>query len=180
MNITATPLDGLLIIQPNIFKDDRGHFFETHQQIKYKSLGLPEFVQDNISYSKKNVIRGLHYQLPFTQGKLVWALKGSVWDIAVDLRKNSKTFGQWFSINLNDENHTQLYVPHGFAHGFCVLSDEAQFYYKCSDYYHPASEQGILWNDPQLNIPWPIEHPVLSPKDKLLPTLNEIPNEQLF
>lgn len=142
MNITEGPLSGLLILQPRVFKDERGFFYEVFQAERYKDLGIPPFVQDNFSRSIQNVIRGLHYQLPHPQGKLVYVTRGHVFDVAVDIRKSSPTFGQWFGIHLTDENHTQLYIPPGFAHGFCTLSDEADFHYKCTEYYFPQGEQG--------------------------------------
>lgn len=180
MKVIETPLSGLLIIEPNVFADARGFFFETFQQTRYAAIGLPSFVQDNISRSQRGTLRGLHYQKPHTQGKLVWVTRGSVWDVAVDIRKSSPTFGQWFSITLSDENHTQLYVPPGFAHGFCTLSDTADFCYKCTDVYSPADEHGILWNDPALNIPWPVTTPILSAKDERYPSLAEIADDLLF
>lgn len=180
MKMTEGPLSGLLIFEPKIFNDNRGYFFEVFQAERYADVGIPPFVQDNISRSTKNVLRGLHYQLPRAQGKLVWVTRGTVWDIALDIRVSSPTFGQWFSIILSDENHTQMYIPPGFAHGFCVLSDEADFYYKCTDFYTPKAEHGIAWNDTNLNIPWPIQHPILSPKDEVYPHLKDIPHENLF
>jgi|SRR5579885_2154765 dTDP-4-dehydrorhamnose 3,5-epimerase len=180
MKVTEGPLPGLLIIEPRVFNDNRGYFFEVFQQKRYAEFGIPAFVQDNVSRSARNVLRGLHYQLPHAQGKLVFVTRGSVWDVAVDIRTNSPTFGQWFGIHLNDENHTQFYIPPGFAHGFCVLSDEADFHYKCTDYYQPGSEHGIAWNDERLNIPWPVSNPVLSPKDEIYPALHEIAHEKLF
>lgn len=180
MKITKTPLEGLLIIEPSIFKDERGYFFESYQQHRYAELGLPIFVQDNYSRSNKNVLRGLHYQFPHSQGKLVGVTRGSVWDVAVDIRQSSPTFGEWFSVTLSDENHLQMYIPPGFAHGFCVLSDIAEFYYKCSEYYKPNCECGIAWNDPHINIPWPIAHPILSTKDEMHPLLTEIYHDKLF
>lgn len=180
MKVTKAPLSGLLIIEPKIFVDDRGHFYEAFQQKRYEEHGIPPFVQDNISRSRQHTLRGLHYQLPHAQGKLVYVTRGDVWDVAVDIRTTSPTFGHWFGIHLNDENHTQLYIPPGFAHGFCVLSDEADFHYKCTDYYFPDSEQGIIWNDDKLNIPWPVKNPILSPKDELYPSLHEIGHEKLF
>lgn len=180
MQITTSALHGLMIIQPKIFQDNRGYFYEVFQQKRYEEMGIPAFVQDNFSRSTRNVLRGLHYQLPNPQGKLVYVTRGSVWDVAVDIRKSSPTFGQWFGITLSDENHTQLYIPPGFAHGFCVLSDEADFHYKCTDYYTPGAEQGIAWNDTTLNIPWPVQHPVLSPKDEIFPFLHEHTHEKLF
>jgi dTDP-4-dehydrorhamnose 3,5-epimerase len=169
MEIKESPLQGIIIIQPKTFKDERGYFYESYQQKRYAELGLPPFVQDNVSRSKKNVLRGLHFQSPHPQGKLVYVTRGHVFDVVVDIRKDSPTYGEWFGINLNDENHTQMYIPPGFAHGFCVLSDEADFHYKCTDYYYPQSEGGIIWNDKKLNISWPVENPVLSAKDKTFP-----------
>jgi dTDP-4-dehydrorhamnose 3,5-epimerase len=170
MKITEAPLSGLIIITPNVFEDTRGYFFEDFQQTRYSELGIPPLLQHNISRSKRHVLRGLHYQSPNAQGKLVGVTRGEVWDVVVDIRPDSSTVGQWFGITLSDKNHTQMYVPPGFAHGFCVLSDEADFYYKCSDYYYPQHGQGIIWNDKTLNIPWPVKQPILSPKDALLPT----------
>lgn len=180
MQVTQGPLDGLLIITPRLFHDDRGYFYESYHQTRYTSLGLPPLVQDNHSSSKKNVIRGLHYQLPAAQGKLVFVTRGKVFDVVVDIRQQSKTFGQWFGITLSDENHTQLYIPPGFAHGFCTLSDEADFAYKCTEFYTPTAEHGICYNDPNLNIPWPTTQPILSEKDRAYPTLASLPTEHLF
>lgn len=180
MKVSDAPLAGLKILEPDVFIDNRGYFYEVFQQKRYTEYGLPTFVQDNISRSRRNVIRGLHYQLPHAQGKLVWVVHGSVLDITVDIRVNSKTFGQWFSIKLDDHKGTQLYIPPGFAHGFCVLSEEADFYYKCTDYYSPNDEHGIAWNDNNLSIAWPIDNPIISPKDQQYPLLNEIPHDQLF
>lgn len=180
MNIKTAPLQGLIIIEPKVFNDERGYFYETFQQERYAKLGIPAFVQDNISHSKRHVLRGLHYQNPHGQGKLVSVTRGSVWDVVVDIRVQSPTFGQWFGITLSDENHTQMFIPAGFAHGFCVLSEAADFSYKCTDYYSPACEHGIAWNDPRLNITWPVQNPVLSPKDEVYPPLHEIAHEQLF
>ncbi len=180
MKVSQAPLDGLLILEPRIFQDSRGYFYETFQRERYAEYGMPPFVQDNISQSRKNVLRGLHYQLPQSQGKLVWVTKGSVWDVVVDIRRQSPTFGQHFNIILSDENHLQFYIPPGFAHGFCVLSDEAIFNYKCSDFYSPQAEHGLAWNDPALNIPWPISEPLLSPKDTIYPCLKDVRREHLF
>ncbi|OGT60689.1 MAG: dTDP-4-dehydrorhamnose 3,5-epimerase [Gammaproteobacteria bacterium RIFCSPHIGHO2_12_FULL_43_28] len=180
MKTRPTPLDGLLIIEPHVFSDERGYFYETFQQQRYSELGLPAFLQDNTSHSGKKVLRGLHYQLPQAQGKLVYVTRGSVWDVVVDIRRESKTFGQWFGITLSDENHLQFYIPPGFAHGFCVVSEGADFHYKCTDFYAPNGEHGIAWNDPTLNIPWPIKNPILSPKDKVYSNLNEVAGENLF
>ncbi|HLB42619.1 MAG TPA: dTDP-4-dehydrorhamnose 3,5-epimerase [Gammaproteobacteria bacterium] len=178
MKIIHTPLNELLVIKPKVFKDDRGYFLESFQENRYQALGMPNFVQDNLSHSKKNVLRGLHYQSPHPQGKLIWVVHGIIWDIALDIRSHSPTFGQWYSIELHSENHIQLYVPPGFAHGFCVLSKFADVYYKCTDIYIPIHEHGIAWNDPCLNIPWPIKNPILSQKDKALPTLREMKEPQ--
>lgn len=180
MKITPAPLDGLLIIEPRVFKDTRGYFYESFQQDRYLKAGLPLFVQDNVSCSTANTLRGLHYQLPRPQGKLVWVSQGSVWDVAVDIRRSSPTFGQWFSITLSDENPIQMYIPPGFAHGFCVLSETAIFHYKCTDFYAPECEHGICYNDPKLNISWPITQPILSDKDNTYLTLEEITHERLF
>lgn len=180
MQINSAPLSGLMILEPQIFNDERGYFFEMVQHHRYAKYGMPAFLQANISRSKKNVLRGLHYQLPHAQGKLIGVIRGSVWDVVVDIRRSSPTFAQWFSIELNDQNHLQMYIPPGFAHGFCVLSDEADFYYHCTDLYEPKSEKGILWNDPQLNISWPITQPILSAKDQIYPQLCGISHEHLF
>jgi dTDP-4-dehydrorhamnose 3,5-epimerase len=178
--MTKTPLEGLLVIEPRVFNDSRGYFYESFQQERYAQAGLPLFVQDNVSHSSANTLRGLHFQQPRAQGKLVWVSQGSVWDVVVDIRASSPTFGQWFSITLTDKNHTQLFIPPGFAHGFCVISENAIFHYKCTDYYAPECERGIRWDDPKLNIPWPVNNPILSAKDSAYPTLHEITHEQLF
>jgi dTDP-4-dehydrorhamnose 3,5-epimerase len=167
MEIQYTPFEGLIIIKPKIFKDSRGYFFESYQSERYQKIGIPpNFVQDNLSFSTKNVIRGLHFQNPpYAQGKLVFVVKGKVLDVVVDIRKNSPTYGQHFSIELSDENHLQLWIPIGFAHGFSVLSDYAYFSYKCTQFYHQPSEDGILFNDPDLKIDWKVENPIVSEKD---------------
>lgn len=180
MKIIETPISDLIMIKPKIFSDNRGYFLESFQTNRYCSLGIPPLVQDNISHSKQNVLRGLHYQLPYSQGKLIWVMRGVIWDVVLDIRIHSATFGQHFGIELSAENHTQLYVPPGFAHGFCVLSEFADIYYKCTELYAPMHEYGVVWNDPNLKISWPIKQPLLSPKDSLLPKLHEIPREQLF
>lgn len=175
MQIIETALAGVFLIQPKIFGDSRGFFFESYQAERYQALGITEpLVQANISRSSRGVLRGLHYQLTQPQDKLVTVLKGRVFDVAVDIRPGSATFGQWVGFELNDENHHQLFVPKGFAHGFEVLSDEADFLYQCSDYYHPASEQGIAWNDPDLAINWQTTTPLLSTKDKEHPRLKDV------
>lgn len=180
MKIIEGELSGILIFEPTIYKDSRGYFIEIYQAERFLELGIPAFVQDNYSRSKKDVIRGLHYQHPLAQGKLVGVTKGSVWDVAVDLRRSSSTFGQWFGLTLDDQTHRQMYIPPGFAHGFCVLSDYADFYYKCTQTYAPQYEQGIAWNDQQLNITWPVTHPILSSKDAAFSHLNEINHENFF
>lgn len=180
MKISYTEITGLIIIEPKIFVDNRGYFLETFQKDRYTDCNIPHFVQENVSHSKKGVLRGLHYQLHQAQGKLVWVSYGNVWDVAVDIRLYSRTFGQWFGIELNAQSHKQMYIPPGFAHGFCVLSDEAIFHYQCTDYYHPRGDYGLLWNDKNLNIHWPIKDPILSQKDLQHPTLDEVPHERLF
>ena len=167
MNVIKTKLDDCVIIEPKVFGDERGFFLESFQAERYTSeagITLP-FVQDNHSRSSKSVLRGLHFQKTKPQGKLVRVVRGQVYDVAVDIRKGSPTYGQWEGLILSEENKTQLWVPPGFAHGFVVLSDTADFEYKCTDYYDPSDEGGILWNDSDLDIPWPIDNPILSNKD---------------
>jgi dTDP-4-dehydrorhamnose 3,5-epimerase len=167
MNVIKTKLDDCVIIEPKVFGDERGFFLETFQAERYTSeagITLP-FVQDNHSRSSKSVLRGLHFQKTKPQGKLVRVVRGQVYDVAVDIRKGSPTYGQWEGLILSEENKTQLWVPPGFAHGFVVLSDTADFEYKCTDYYDPSDEGSILWNDSDLDIPWPIYNPILSNKD---------------
>jgi dTDP-4-dehydrorhamnose 3,5-epimerase len=167
MNVIKTKLQGCVVIEPTVFGDDRGFFLETFQAERYADLAgiTSPFVQDNHSRSARGVLRGLHFQKNKPQGKLIRVVKGEVYDVAVDMRQGSPTFGQWEGIILSEENKTQLWVPPGFAHGFVVLSDTADFAYKCTDYYDPSDEGSILWNDPELNIPWPIDNPKLSEKD---------------
>ena len=168
MNVIKTKLSGVLIFEPKVFHDSRGYFFESWNKISYNQLGLKtDFVQDNVSFSYKNILRGLHIQNPNSQGKLVSVLKGSVYDVAVDLRLGSPTYGKWLGEILSQENQRQLYIPPGFAHGFLVLSDECLFNYKCTDYYNPLTEYTLLWNDPDLGISWPIQNtpPIVSEKD---------------
>lgn len=177
MNVIKTKIQDLLIIEPKVFGDDRGFFYETFQKQRYRESGIDaEFVQDNRSRSSKGVLRGLHFQKTKPQGKLVTVTDGEVFDVAVDLRPNSPTFGQHETIILTGKNKLQFYIPPGFAHGFCVLSDMADFQYKCTDYYDPSDESGVLWNDASLNIPWPIKKPQLSEKDMLQPELAAIRN----
>ena len=170
--ITVTPCDieGLYVIEPTVFKDERGYFVETYNQIDMKEAGLDMvFVQDNQSMSTRGVLRGLHFQKQFPQGKLVRVVRGKVFDVAVDLRSDSKTYGKWFGVELSAENMKQFYIPEGFAHGFLVLSDEAEFCYKCTDFYHPGDEGGLAWNDPEIGVEWPLEEGVdliISEKDQ--------------
>jgi len=180
MKITTTKLAGVLIIEPRIFHDSRGYFFESFQALRYQEQGIPAFVQDNFSRSNQNVIRGLHYQLEHPQGKLIFVARGKILDVMVDIRKNSPTFGHSMTVELDDQLHRQVYIPIGFAHGFCVISPQADVIYKCTDYYHPPAERGILWSDPDLQIPWPINNPIVAPKDELFPLLKNIPDKELF
>ena len=168
MKVSHSKLKGCVIIEPRVFGDDRGFFLETFQAVRYKQeagIDLP-FVQDNHSRSARGVLRGLHFQKTKPQGKLVRVVRGEVYDVAVDIRKGSATFGQWEGVILSEDNKKQFWVPPGFAHGFVVLSDTADFEYKCTDYYDPSDEGSILWSDPDLDIPWPIANPVLSAKDE--------------
>ena len=181
MEIITTEFPGLVLIKPKIFGDARGYFYESWNKERYESAGITEgFVQDNVSFSSRGVLRGLHYQKPYTQGKLVSVLIGEVWDVVVDLRRSSPTFGKWQGFTLTGERKEQLYVPHGFAHGFCVLSETALFQYKCTDRYSPESERGIMWNDETLNIPWPVHEPLISDKDKMHPRFIKLTNDLLF
>ena len=180
MNILRTDLDGVLVLEPKVFSDDRGFFLETYHRIKYRGLGITvEFVQDNLSFSHKGTLRGLHYQHPHGQAKLVQVLEGHVFDVAVDVRKESKNFGRWVGVHLSSENKRQVYIPDGFAHGFCVLSETALFLYKCSDLYAPECERGVLWSDPDIGIEWPVKEPILSEKDAVYPRLRDIPLDRL-
>jgi dTDP-4-dehydrorhamnose 3,5-epimerase len=174
MKVIETALPGVLIIEPKVFGDHRGFFMETYSEERYREAGIPHrFVQANHSRSRKGVLRGLHYQLIQTQGKLVSVSRGRVFDVAVDVRLGSPTFGQWASCILDDETHRQLYIPPGFAHGFAVMSEEADFLYQCTDYYHPQSEAGIAYNDPDLGIDWPEMDYALSEKDLKNPRLKD-------
>ncbi|MHC5091409.1 MAG: dTDP-4-dehydrorhamnose 3,5-epimerase [Planctomycetota bacterium] len=180
MNIIETDIEGVLIFEPKAFGDPRGFFMETWSRDRYADAGLAvDFVQDNVSSSTKGVLRGLHYQYPQPQGKLVQVLRGEVLDVAVDIRVGSPTFGTAVTCLLSEENHRQFYVPEGFAHGFCVLSEMALFSYKCTNYYNPRTEGGVLWNDPDLAIDWPMDAPALSEKDRICPRLKDIPKDQL-
>jgi len=156
IKVTACPIEGLYVIEPTVHGDARGYFTETYNLRDMQEAGLDMvFVQDNQSSSVKGVLRGLHFQINHPQGKLVRVIRGTVFDVAVDLREGSKTYGQWFGIELSEENHKQFYISEGFAHGFLVLSDMAEFCYKCTDFYHPGDEGGLAWNDPQIGIEWP-------------------------
>ena len=180
MNVLQTDLPGVLIIEPKVFPDPRGFFMESYNREKYIAAGIPlDFVQDNLSFSARGVLRGLHYQKPHAQGKLVCVLQGEVWDVAVDIRYNSPHFGQWTAVSLSADNKRQFYIPPGFAHGFCVLSETALFTYKCTDSYHPECDAGVRWDDPAIGISWPTAQPLLSDKDRNQPLLRDIPQERL-
>ena len=170
-----TKIDGVFVIEPQIFGDERGFFMETYKESDFKNAGLDyDFIQDNHSKSRKGVLRGLHYQLHYPQAKLVRVIQGEVFDVAVDLRKNSPTYGQWVGVILSAENKKMFMIPRGFAHGFVVLSETAEFVYKCDELYHPEDEGGIMWNDPEVGIEWPYKgEPLLSEKDKKHPSLKE-------
>jgi dTDP-4-dehydrorhamnose 3,5-epimerase len=180
MKVTPTPLSGVVAIEPKVFGDARGFFLETWHRERYAELGVSrDFVQDNVSRSQKGILRGLHLQNPFAQGKLVQVFEGEVFDVAVDVRFGSPTFGKWVGERLSGENKRQLYIPEGFAHGFCVLSEHALFVYKCTELYHPETELTIAWNDPALAIDWPIANPTLSGKDQAGLKLADVPRERL-
>lgn len=174
MEFRETALAGMYVIDPRVFEDERGFFMETYHRAKFIEAGIAaEFVQDNHSRSSRRTLRGLHYQIEHAQGKLVRAVRGEIYDVGVDIRRNSPTFGHWFGTTLSAENRRQLYVPPGFAHGFCVVSDIAEVTYKCTDLYHPEHERSLLWNDPALGIDWPIMEPTLSAKDAAGSLLSE-------
>jgi len=178
--VQVSPIDipGVLVIEPKVFRDPRGFFVEIHHVDRYAKAGMAErFVQDNYSRSTKGTLRGLHFQEPHAQGKLVMAVEGTVYDVVVDIRKGSPTFGRWYGVELSSENLRQLYIPPGCAHGFCVTSETAAFLYKCTDFYSPQDERGILWNDPTLAIPWPVTQPILSAKDRAFRTLAQMDAE---
>ncbi len=176
MQVESCKLEGVLLVTPKVFGDDRGFFMETYNQAVAKEVGLPtNFVQDNHSKSSKGVLRGLHYQYPQWQGKLVRVVQGEIFDVAVDIRHGSPTYGEWVGYTLNDENKQQLYVPEGFAHGFVVTSDTAEVVYKCTDVYAPDQEGSLLWNDPEIGIDWPVDEPLLSAKDAVGTLLKDLP-----
>ena len=176
MKVTETSLPGVLVLEPRQFADERGFFTELFVASKYPALGVPAiFAQDNFSRSRQGVLRGLHFQEPNAQGKLVQVLRGVVFDVAVDVRRGSPTFGRWFGLELTGDTPKQLWVPPGFAHGFCVTSESADFLYKCTTPYSPPHERSIAWNDPALAIDWPVKAPLLSPKDAQAPNLADAP-----
>ena len=180
MNFHKTNLPGLILIEPKVFPDNRGFFMETFQKQRYKEAGIDyEFVQDNLSYSEKGTLRGLHYQYPNSQGKLVSVVYGSVYDVSVDIRNGSPTFGDWYGVEISAENKHHLWIPPGFAHGFCVTSETAVFVYKCTDYYNQQTEHTILWNDDALSIQWPILDPIVAAKDKHGLLLSKIGGQHL-
>jgi dTDP-4-dehydrorhamnose 3,5-epimerase len=175
LKVIETRLPGVLILEPKVFGDERGFFVETFQVERYRAAGISlPFVQDNHSRSSRGVLRGLHAQKPHAQGKLVRVATGTVFDVAVDIDPSSDTFGQWVGVELSDTNQRQLWIPPGYAHGFQVVSERADFEYKCTDTYHPEAEIGVIWDDPDLGIEWPVPDPQLSPKDRKLPRLAEI------
>jgi len=180
MKVEAASIPGLLIVEPTVHGDERGFFMESYSQDRYAKAGIgPGFVQDNFSLSAKGILRGLHLQHPNDQGKLCSVLEGEVFDVAVDVRVGSPTFGRWEGVRLSSENKRQLYVPPGFAHGFCVMSERALFSYKCTDFYSAASEIGVAWDDPEIGIDWPIRRPRLSVKDQQNRRLGDIPADSL-
>jgi len=180
MNIITTSIEGVLIIEPKVFMDNRGFFMETYNRNRYIKAGINTlFVQDNLSYSVRGTVRGLHYQVSHPQAKLVQVITGEIFDVAVDIRSGSPTFGKWTGVHLSDRNRSQLFIPEGFAHGFCVLSETAHFLYKCSEFFAPDDEGGIIWSDPDIGIDWPVEDPIVSEKDKQLQRLAELDSNQL-
>lgn len=175
MQFVQTDLPGVIVVEPDVFEDARGFFYETYHARKYAAGGIREpFVQDNLSRSVQGTVRGLHYQIKNAQGKLVTVIEGSAFDVTVDIRRGSPTFGKWFGIELSAANKRQVYIPTGFAHGFCVISGPAILHYKCTDFYSPADERGVIWNDQSIKIDWPISNPVLSPKDQGYKSLVEM------
>lgn len=181
MKVTRCAIAGLLIIEPQVFGDARGFFLETWHEQRYRAAGLDlRFVQDNLSRSRRGSLRGLHFQNPNSQGKLVWVLEGEVFDVAVDLRRSSPTFGRWHGLNLSAQNRLQFFVPPGFAHGFAVLSESALFAYKCTEFYSPKDELTLRWDDPEVGVRWPVSDVVLSEKDNRGLRLRELPSDRLF
>lgn len=180
MKVIETTLPGALILEPQVFGDSRGFFYESYHQTRYRDAGiLGDFVQTNVSRSAKGVLRGLHYQWPKPQGKLVSVLEGEVYDVAVDIRRGSPNFGQWLGVMLTADNHRHFWIPEGFAHGFCVLSEFATFTYQCTALYDPAADAGVRWNDADIGIDWPVSEPLLSDKDGKTPLLKDIAHDRL-
>ena len=180
MKVIPTSLPNVLIIEPTIFEDKRGFFVETYHQRRYQKSDIHGiFVQDNFSHSVHGILRGLHYQLHHPQAKLVQVMDGTIFDVAVDIRQGSPTFGKWMGAHISDKDRHQVFIPEGFAHGFCVLSETADVMYKCTDFYAPDDEGGILWSDPSIGIVWPINDPLLSDKDSRYPCLKDVPPERL-
>jgi dTDP-4-dehydrorhamnose 3,5-epimerase len=181
MRVVPTDLPEVLIVEPRMHGDPRGFFYESFQATRYAEAGIPgPFVQDNLSRSVRGTLRGLHFQEPWAQGKLVQVLRGTVWDVAVDVRRGSPRFGRWIALELSETTPRQLWIPPGFAHGFCVLSDSADFFYKCTELYSPESERSVAWDDPAIGIAWPVEEPLLSPKDRAAPRLADAPVLPVF
>lgn len=181
MKVITCEIPGLFVIEPNVFGDARGFFMELWNQRRHREAGLDwNYVQDNVSFSRRGIVRGLHFQNPTAQGKLVYVLQGEVFDVAVDIRSGSPTFGRWHGLNLSAENKKQFLIPPGFAHGFAVLSETALFTYKCTDFYTPQHELAVAWNDPDIGIRWPVENPQLSDRDARAPRLKDVPRERLF
>lgn len=173
MKVIKTDLPEVLVLEPKVYGDDRGFFLETYHRQRYRDVGVDvDFVQDNHSKSAQGVLRGMHWQVARPQAKLVWCIQGKIYDVAVDVRPGSPNFGKWTGAELDSDNKRQIYVPAGFAHGFCALSEGVQIIYKCSDLYDPSDEGGVIWNDPAIGIRWPISEPVLSTKDAVLPPLS--------
>jgi len=174
MKVSKCPLEGILLIEPNIYADDRGYFLESFEQERYWEMGVTEeFIQENHSRSIKNVLRGMHFTRNSLQAQIVTVMRGKIFDVVVDIRKDSPTFGKWFGTELSDEGPRQIYMAHGFAHGFCVLSDYADLHYKVSQRYDPCDEGGLIWNDDDVKIDWPIKDPIISTRDQMHPKLEE-------
>lgn len=180
LKFIETAIPGVMVIEPDVVKDSRGFFVEIFHQKRYADVGISKpFVQDNYSRSCKGTLRGLHYQLNHPQAKLVYVTTGEIYDVALDIRRGSPTFGKWVGVYLSSENGRQLFIPEGFAHGFCALSETVDFFYKCTDLYHPGDDHGILWSDPALGIDWPVKDPLLSAKDSIMEPLKDMPQELL-
>jgi dTDP-4-dehydrorhamnose 3,5-epimerase len=181
MNVSTCDIGGLLVIEPKVHGDARGFFLETWNRQRYREAGLDaDFVQDNVSFSRRGILRGLHFQNPTPQGKLLQVLQGEVFDVAVDIRRSSPTFGKWHGLLLSGENKRQFYVPAGFAHGFLVLSETALFHYKCTEFYSPKAELAIRWDDPDIGVEWPLKQPLISERDAKGLRLRDVPRERLF